>query len=53
MQLDALKAKGYNAVTMEEVYNHWINKAPLPENPIVLTFDDGYASIIVLFQGIK
>ncbi|NLX62439.1 MAG: polysaccharide deacetylase family protein [Tissierellia bacterium] len=44
MQLDALKAKGYNAVTMEEVYNHWINKAPLPENPIVLTFDDGYAS---------
>lgn len=43
-QLEALKNNGYNAVTMEQVYDHWKNKQPLPEKPIVLSFDDGYDS---------
>ena len=43
-QLDALKENGYNTVTMEQVYQHWANKVPLPEKPIVLSFDDGYTS---------
>lgn len=43
-QLDALKQNGYNTVTMEQVYQHWINDVPLAEKPIVLSFDDGYNS---------
>lgn len=43
-QLDALKEKGYSTITMEQLHKHWNNKTPLPAKPIVLTFDDGYAS---------
>jgi len=43
-QLDALQREGYNTVTMEELYQHWENKVPLPIKPIILSFDDGYVS---------
>lgn len=43
-QLDTLNQEGYNTITMEQVYQHWENKVPLPEKPIVLSFDDGYLS---------
>ena len=39
-----LKEAGYNAITYEQYYNYVINDAPLPEKPIIITFDDGYSS---------
>lgn len=43
-QLDSLKAGGYNTITMDQLYNHWESNLPIPPNPVVLTFDDGYIS---------
>lgn len=39
-----LSANGYTTITMSELYNNWVNGTKLPEKPVVLTFDDGYAS---------
>lgn len=43
-QLDTLKEEGYHTITMNQLYEHWENNVPIPLKPIVLTFDDGYAS---------
>lgn len=37
-----LKDNGYNTVFLSQVVDYVQNGTPLPENPIVLTFDDGY-----------
>lgn len=44
-QLDYLQAEGYHAVTLRQLYDHRMDGQPLPEKPIVLTFDDGYLSV--------
>ena len=44
-QLDYLKQKGYTTVTLREFMQAKHGKITLPENPIVLTFDDGYENI--------
>lgn len=44
-QLRWLQANGYNTVTMQEVIDHWDCGKPIPKNPVVLTFDDGYTSM--------
>ena len=36
-----LKTNGYTTVFMQELINHVNHGTPLPEKPIVLTFDDG------------
>ena len=43
-QMTALRRAGYEAVTLDDVWAHWHEDAPLPRRPVVLSFDDGYAS---------
>lgn len=39
-----LKVCGYNTITFQELIDNKEKKTPLPENPIIVTFDDGYKS---------
>ncbi len=44
-QMEALKAAGWHAVTMDQLEAYWKRGVPLGTGkPIVLTFDNGYAS---------
>ena len=43
-QMDALKAAGWHAVTMDQLEANWKRGVALPRKPIVLSFDNGYAS---------
>lgn len=40
-QLRYLQSHGYRAVTLQQVYDHWYGKATLPDNPVVISIDDG------------
>ncbi len=40
--LDALRGAGYTTISLYDLYNHLALGAPLPERPVLLTFDDGY-----------
>jgi peptidoglycan/xylan/chitin deacetylase (PgdA/CDA1 family) len=41
-QLQYLADNGYHTITLEHLYYHLWEGLPLPEKPVVLTFDDGY-----------
>ena len=44
-QMAALKAAGWHAVTLDQLEAYWTRGVPLgPGKPIVLSFDNGYAS---------
>lgn len=43
-QMLALKNAGYNTVTLKQVEAYVRNGEELPENPVMITFDDGYRS---------
>lgn len=43
-QMNQLKARGYNTITFSNLYDHYMNGSPLAENPVIITFDDGYES---------
>jgi peptidoglycan/xylan/chitin deacetylase (PgdA/CDA1 family) len=43
-EVDWLAASGYHAVTLQQVWNAWHHGGLLPSKPIVVSFDDGYAS---------
>lgn len=44
-QMMFLKDAGFNVVTLNEVIRHIENDEPFSEKTVVLTFDDGYATI--------
>ncbi len=41
-QMRWLAENNYRTITLTDLYTHLAVGAPLPENPIILTFDDGY-----------
>ncbi len=41
-QMKYLKENGYHTITPAELLDAWQKGTPLPEKPVVLTFDDGY-----------
>jgi peptidoglycan/xylan/chitin deacetylase (PgdA/CDA1 family) len=44
-QMYALRAAGYHAVTMNQMWDNWHDGTPLPAGkPIVISFDNGYES---------
>ena len=44
-QIKALSEAGYTAISFEELCGFVFNKASLPENPLIITIDDGYLSV--------
>lgn len=41
-EIEWLHQQNYHSLSLEEFYQALANKALLPENPILITFDDGY-----------
>lgn len=41
-----LKSNGYTSILMKDLINYVQNNTPLPEKPIILTFDDGHESFL-------
>lgn len=42
-QMAYLAEEGYTTITIDEMMDALENGAPLPEKPVIITFDDGYA----------
>ena len=40
-QIDWLAAHHFHAVTLHQVYDYWLRGTSLPQQPIVISFDDG------------
>ncbi|MBJ7331546.1 MAG: polysaccharide deacetylase family protein [Solirubrobacteraceae bacterium] len=43
-QVQALADAGYHAITLHQLMEAWEKGDPVPDKPVVLTFDDGYLS---------
>ncbi|MGI5875008.1 MAG: polysaccharide deacetylase family protein [Bacillota bacterium] len=43
-QMEAVRDAGYHAVGVDQLIAFVDDSAPLPEKPVLITFDDGYAS---------
>lgn len=46
--LDALKQAGYQTISFSKLYTFVENGAPLPNHPVIITFDDGYKNNLTL-----
>lgn len=42
-QMDYLDSEGYTTISPDDLYNYVTSGAELPDKPILITFDDGYA----------
>lgn len=42
-EMEWLHKQNYTTLSLEEFYGALVNKTPVPQKPIVLTFDDGYS----------
>lgn len=42
-QIKYLSENGYHAITPQEMIDAWKNGTALPDKPVIITFDDGYA----------
>ncbi len=51
-QMSYLKQAGYHTVTLYNLYDYLVQGKPLPEKPIILTFDDGYVDAFDLAMPI-
>lgn len=47
-QLQALREAGYETVSFADLINYVYSGGGLPEKPVVITFDDGYASNLAI-----
>jgi peptidoglycan/xylan/chitin deacetylase (PgdA/CDA1 family) len=45
LQMRTLRDNGFTAITLQQLYDFIDNKTPLPERPVIITFDDGYLSV--------
>ena len=43
-QIRTLKEEGYNSISSQQLYDFLNYNIKLPENPVLITFDDGYLS---------
>jgi peptidoglycan/xylan/chitin deacetylase (PgdA/CDA1 family) len=41
-QMDQLRELGYKVVGLDDVLAHYVERAPLPPQAVLITFDDGY-----------
>lgn len=49
-----LKDFGFNTISFKEYYDYRTNGTPLPDNPIIISFDDGYLSnYLIAFPMLK
>ena len=43
-QMKLLKMEGYHAISAQQLYDYLNGQTPLPQKPVLITFDDGYFS---------
>ncbi len=43
-QMEYLKKHGHTPILFKDIYTFWDKQTPLPKNPVLITFDDGYAN---------
>ncbi|MEK3900316.1 MULTISPECIES: polysaccharide deacetylase family protein [unclassified Paenibacillus] len=47
-QMQLLKQEGFQVITMKQYREFMLDRAPVPDNAVLLTFDDGYESFYKL-----